>query len=113
MICVDPPATARVCTEEIFGPVLPIRCYDDADEVIAAARDSRYGLAGYVAGRDANRAAAVARALDVGIVGINTASPNTPQIPFGGLKHSGIGYEGGQPGLDAFLAYQTVAAAPA
>lgn len=109
VICVNPPANARVCTEEIFGPFLPIRPYDDVQEVIASTRGSRYGLAAYVTGRDTNRAAAVARALDVGIVGINTATPNTPQVPFGGLKHSGIGYEGGKPGLDAFFTYQTVA----
>jgi succinate-semialdehyde dehydrogenase/glutarate-semialdehyde dehydrogenase len=51
----------------------------------------------------------VAQALDVGIVGVNNAAPNAPVVPFGGLKHSGLGYEGGQPGLDAFLTHHTTA----
>jgi succinate-semialdehyde dehydrogenase/glutarate-semialdehyde dehydrogenase len=69
---------------------------------------SPYGLGGYVVGAP-RRAADVARALDVGIVGVNTGSPNIPQVPFAGLKDSGIGVEGAQLGLDMFLTRQTVA----
>ncbi len=112
-ICVDPPAHSRVVTEEAFGPVTSIRGYDHVDEALDATRRSPHGLGGYVVGSDTIRASAVARALDAGIVGVNNASPNTPQVPFGGLKHSGLGYEGGQAGLDAFLTHQTIAVGPA
>lgn len=108
-LCVEPAREARVVTEESFGPVLAVLGYDDIEDVLGHTRRSELGLAGYVVGSDTARAAEVARALDVGIVGVNTATPNTPQIPFGGLKSSGIGWEGGQAGLDAFLAPQSVA----
>jgi succinate-semialdehyde dehydrogenase/glutarate-semialdehyde dehydrogenase len=110
-ICVDPPGDARVVTEEIFGPACSITGYTDFDEVLSATRSNPLGLAGYVIGRDTARAAQVARALDVGIVGINNAAPNTPQIPFAGLKLSGVGAEGGDAGLDEFLTDQSVAVA--
>lgn len=112
VICVNPGAGAQILTEEIFGPALAIRAYDDVDEAIAATRDSDHGLAGYVVGQDTRRAEQVARHLDVGIVGLNTATPNTPQVPFGGLKLSGIGWEGGRHGLEAFQAPQTLASCP-
>ncbi|MHB8293830.1 MAG: aldehyde dehydrogenase family protein [Acidimicrobiales bacterium] len=112
-VCIDPPRNARLATEEIFGPALAIFPYDELDEVIDATRNCRHGLAAYVTGRDVDRAVELGNALDVGIVGVNSATPNTPQVPFGGLKDSGIGSEGGQAGLDAFLTYRTVAYGPA
>lgn len=108
MICIEPGPDSVVRSEEIFGPGISINGYDDVDEVIATTRASRHGLGGYVVGQ-AHRAAAVARSLDVGIVGVNNATPNTPQVPFGGLKFSGCGWEGGEAGLEAFLTYRTVA----
>ncbi len=111
-VCVDPPAESRIVTEEIFGPTCSISGYADLEEVVTATRESPFGLAGYVVGRDIARATDLARALDVGIVGINTAAPNTPQIPFAGLKFSGLGAEGGEPGLDAFLTDQSIAVVP-
>ncbi len=107
--CIAPPRNARIATDEIFGPGVAIFPYDDLDEVITTTRNSRHGLAGYVVGHDVARAVAIANSLDVGIVGVNSATPNTPQVPFGGLKDSGIGWEGGQAGLDVFLTYRTVA----
>lgn len=109
-LCVNPPADSRVVSEEIFGPLATVRGYADLDEVLEATRANQLGLGGYVIGEPA-RAAAVARALDVGIVGVNTATPNIPQVPFGGLKHSGIGWEGGEAGLDVFLTQHVTAAA--
>lgn len=110
-ICVEPAAGSRIATEEVFGPVTSIRGYDDVADVVGNVREGAYGLGGYVVGQ-ADRAADVARALDVGIVGVNTGSPNTPQVPFAGLKDSGIGTEGGYAGLDEFRTRQTVAVAP-
>jgi succinate-semialdehyde dehydrogenase / glutarate-semialdehyde dehydrogenase len=112
-ICVGPPAGSRIASEEIFGPLLAVQIYDELADVVAAVRASRHGLGGYVAGRDIGRAAAVARSLDVGIVGVNTATPNTPQVPFAGLGLSGLGTEGSNLGLEAFLTSQTVAVAGA
>jgi len=108
-ICIDPAAEARLVTDEIFGPVCSITGYDDVAEVLASMRQNPFGLAGYVVGRDVAAATDVARALDVGIVGVNNAAPNTPQIPFTGLKLSGVGAEGGDVGLDAFLTDQSIA----
>ncbi|MBB5158882.1 aldehyde dehydrogenase family protein [Saccharopolyspora phatthalungensis] len=108
VLCLQPGADSRAVTEEIFGPMAVLRGYRDVDEVITATRTQRYGLGGYVVG-DPLRATAVAQALDVGIVGVNNATPNTPLVPFGGLKHSGLGWEGGQAGLDVFLTQHTTA----
>lgn len=108
VLCVEPAANSRAAAEEIFGPMSTVRGYDDVEDVIAATRADQYGLGGYVVG-EPTRATHVAQTLDVGIVGVNNASPNTPQVPFGGLKHSGLGWEGGQPGLDAFLTHHTTA----
>ncbi|MFZ0217848.1 MAG: aldehyde dehydrogenase family protein, partial [Candidatus Dormiibacterota bacterium] len=113
VIAVDPPHDARLVTDESFAPILPVLPYDDLQDVLALVRRSSLGLAGYVAGTDIERAVRVAEALDVGIVGVNTPAPNTPQIPFAGRKLSGIGAEGGQLGLDPFLAAQTIAIASA
>ncbi len=107
VLCVNP-AGGRAVTEEVFGPLATIRGYTDVGEVLAATRADHSGLGGYVIGEPV-RATAVAQALDVGIVGVNNATPNAPVVPFGGLKHSGLGWEGGQVGLDAFLAWHTTA----
>lgn len=107
-LCVEPNADSRVVTEEIFGPMATLRGYQDIDAVIAASHADQYGLGGYVVG-DPTSATAVAQKLDVGLVGVNNASPNTPLVPFPGLKHSGLGSEGGQAGLDAFLTQHTTA----
>lgn len=109
-VSVRPGGDSALVREEIFGPAVSVLEYGALEEVLEAVASSPYGLGGYVVGAP-RRAAGVARALDVGIVGVNTGSPNTPQVPFAGLKDSGIGVEGSHLGLEAFLAPQTVAIA--
>jgi succinate-semialdehyde dehydrogenase/glutarate-semialdehyde dehydrogenase len=109
MICIDPPDSSPVARTEIFGPAVSIHRYHDLNQVIESVRRSEHGLGGYVVGRDSQRASSVAESLDVGIVGVNTGTPNTPQIPFGGVKLSGMGYEGGRVGLEQFMTFQSLA----
>ncbi|WKU05573.1 aldehyde dehydrogenase [Micromonospora sp. HUAS LYJ1] len=109
-VLLDVPADSRVMTEEIFGPIAPLHVYDDLDDALALHHATGYGLAGYVCGTDLDRADAVACRLRAGIVGINTGTPNTPWIPFGGLADSGLGYEGGRAGLAAFQTFLSVGA---
>jgi len=91
------------CTEETFGPVAPIQTFTDEADVVRRANDSLYGLAGYFYTRDASRLIRVAEGLDYGIVGANDAAPSTAQAPFGGMKQSGLGREGGRAGIEAYL----------
>jgi len=93
----------RVCREETFGPVLPIMAFADGEQLIADANASSYGLAAYVYTRDLRRGRRVAEALEYGAIGLNDPVPTLPQAPFGGLKESGIGREGGREGLMEFL----------
>lgn len=110
-ICVDPHPDSAIHREETFGPAVSISGYDDLDAVLAASRQGAHGLAGYVVSSDTARAADIARRIDAGIIGVNNATPNTPHIPFAGLKDSGIGAEGGYAGLEEFLVPQSVAVA--
>jgi len=98
----------RLAREEIFGPVIPLLAYGSVGDAVARANDTPYGLAAYVYGRDLARCRAVAEALDVGIVGVNEWRPLKAEIPFGGVKHSGIGAEGGAEGIREFLATRVV-----
>lgn len=112
-VLLDVPVDSRAMTDEIFGPVAPIHVYDSVDEALRLHHATGYGLAGYVCGTDLDAAHAVADRMRAGIVGINTGTPNTPWVPFGGLGHSGLGYEGGRPGLEAFQTFLSVASLPA
>lgn len=89
--------------EETFGPVCPIYEFNDEDEVIKAANNTDYGLAAYFYTRDLGRATRVGERLEFGIIGINDAVPATVQAPFGGMKESGMGREGGHQGIEGFL----------
>ncbi|MBX3143933.1 MAG: NAD-dependent succinate-semialdehyde dehydrogenase [Trueperaceae bacterium] len=89
--------------EETFGPVAPIIEFDSLDEAVRLANDTPYGLAAYVFTNDLSRALKLAEALDYGIVGVNDGVPSTPQAPFGGVKQSGIGREGGRWGIEEYL----------
>jgi succinate-semialdehyde dehydrogenase/glutarate-semialdehyde dehydrogenase len=85
--------------EETFGPIAPVIVFDDEKEVIAAANDTTYGLASYIYTRNLDRAIRVAEQLDFGIIGINDINPTSAAVPFGGVKQSGLGREGGHEGL--------------
>ena len=93
----------RILEEETFGPVAPIIGFTDEAEIIRAANATPYGLAAYVWTKDLGRAFRIAEQLDYGIVGVNDGIPAVPHAPFGGVKFSGIGREGGPWGLDEFL----------
>lgn len=95
----------RILTEETFGPVAPIVVFETEEEVIRAANDTPFGLAAYVFTRDLGRAFRVSEALEYGIVGVNDGVPfaMNPQSPFGGVKSSGMGSEGGRWGLEEYL----------
>ena len=97
------PADARINSEEIFGPVAPITTFASDEEAIALANATEYGLASYVYTRDLARTIAVAEALEFGMVGINTGLISNPAAPFGGVKASGFGREGGFEGIDEYL----------
>jgi succinate-semialdehyde dehydrogenase/glutarate-semialdehyde dehydrogenase len=90
-------------TEETFGPVAPIVKFSSNDEAIAAANDTTYGLASYAFTTSLKTLMYAAERLEAGIIGINDTVPATPECPFGGMKQSGVGREGGHEGLDAFL----------
>jgi succinate-semialdehyde dehydrogenase/glutarate-semialdehyde dehydrogenase len=98
------PAGARVLEEEIFGPVAPVQTFTDEDDVIARANATEYGLVAYVFTRDLDRALRVGERLETGMLGINQGIVSNPAAPFGGVKHSGFGREGGREGIDEYLA---------
>jgi len=93
----------QICSEETFGPVAPVMVFDTVDEVIERANNVPYGLASYFYTNDIHRAVYVAERLEYGIVGLNDALPAVAQAPFGGVKESGVGREGGREGLKDFL----------
>jgi succinate-semialdehyde dehydrogenase / glutarate-semialdehyde dehydrogenase len=99
-----------ILREEIFGPVAPIVSVPDDDErILELANDCDVGLAGYVTGGDFARALSVAERLEVGMVGVNRGIVSDPSTPFGGVKGSGIGREGGHEGVLAFTEPKLIA----
>ena len=98
-ILADVTPDMRVCREEIFGPIMPIVRFKDEAEAIAMANDTEYGLAAYLYTRDIGRAWRTAAGIESGIVGVNEVGVGTGEVPFGGMKESGVGREGGTEGL--------------
>ncbi len=98
-----------VTTAEIFGPVAPVIGFDSTDEMIAMANNTEAGLAGYVYSADLARALSTAEALEVGMVGVNRGAMSDPAAPFGGVKQSGLGREGGTEGIYEFCETQYIA----
>lgn len=93
----------RILEEETFGPVAPVISFREDAEVIQAANDTPYGLAAYFYSQNVSRCIRVAEQLEYGIIGVNDAMPAVPQAPFGGVKESGVGREGGREGIEEFL----------
>jgi succinate-semialdehyde dehydrogenase/glutarate-semialdehyde dehydrogenase len=103
------PPDARVLREEIFGPVAPVASFDSTEDAIAAANDTEYGLVAYVFTRDLKRALTVCEGLETGMIGLNQGMVSNAGAPFGGIKQSGIGREGGNEGIEEYLETKYVA----
>ncbi|GAB3252810.1 NAD-dependent succinate-semialdehyde dehydrogenase [Kineosporia babensis] len=94
---------ARMLSEEIFGPVAPITTFHSEEESLAMANDTQFGLVAYVFTRDVARSLRVAEGLETGMVALNQGIVSNPAAPFGGVKHSGYGREGGVEGIEEYL----------
>ena len=108
-VLADVPAEASLLREEIFGPVAPVTTFATEDEAIARANDTEYGLVAYVFTRDVERAFRVIERLDTGMVGLNQGLVSNAGAPFGGVKQSGFGREGGPEGIEEYLETKYVA----
>jgi succinate-semialdehyde dehydrogenase / glutarate-semialdehyde dehydrogenase len=107
-VLTDVPANARIMTEEPFGPVAVMMRFKDTDKMLTEANSLPFGLASYAFTKDGKTAAKVADALDAGMVSINHFGIALPETPFGGIKDSGFGHEGGIEGLQAYLSAKFV-----
>ena len=105
----DVPEEADLRQEEIFGPVAPVYSFGSEEEAIAAANDTEYGLVAYVYTRDIKRALRVVEGLETGMVGLNQGLVSNASAPFGGVKQSGFGREGGHEGIEEYLETKYVA----
>ncbi len=105
----DVPPDAGILSQEIFGPVAPIVKFTDTDQAIALANDTEYGLVAYLYTRDLRRAMQVSESLESGMVGVNRGVVSDPAAPFGGVKQSGLGREGGHDGLLEFTETKYIA----
>ena len=102
-VLTDVPQSADLAREEIFGPVAPVSTFGTDDEAIRMANDTEYGLVAYLFTRDLSRALTVSEALEFGMVGVNQGIVSNPAAPFGGVKASGVGREGGFEGIEEYL----------
>ncbi len=105
----DVPGDAEILREEVFGPVAPVASFSEEEEAVAAANRTEYGLVAYVYTRDLKRALRVCEGLETGMVGLNQGMVSNAGAPFGGVKQSGFGREGGKEGIDEYLETKYVA----
>jgi succinate-semialdehyde dehydrogenase / glutarate-semialdehyde dehydrogenase len=110
-VLTEVPGDARVLSEEVFGPVAPIATFSTEEEALRAANRTEYGLVAYVYTRDLARALRVCEGIETGMVGLNQGIVSNPAAPFGGVKQSGFGREGGFEGIDEYLETKYVAVA--
>jgi succinate-semialdehyde dehydrogenase/glutarate-semialdehyde dehydrogenase len=108
-VIVDVPDDARLLREEIFGPVAPIATFSTEEQALAAANRTEYGLVAFLYTRDLGRAIRVSEGIESGMVGLNQGIVSNPAAPFGGVKHSGFGREGGFEGIEEYLEIKYVA----
>ena len=108
-VLTEVPNDARLLSEEIFGPVAPVKGFADEDEAIAAANDTEFGLVAYVFTSNLKRALRVCEKLETGMVGLNQGIVSNAAAPFGGIKQSGFGREGGPEGIEEYLETKYVA----
>jgi succinate-semialdehyde dehydrogenase / glutarate-semialdehyde dehydrogenase len=108
-VLADVPDDARLLREEIFGPIAPVATFETEDEAIAAANRTEYGLVAYVYTRDFDRAIRMIERLETGMVGLNQGLVSNAAAPFGGVKQSGFGREGGVEGIDEYLSVKYAA----
>jgi succinate-semialdehyde dehydrogenase / glutarate-semialdehyde dehydrogenase len=108
-VLADVPRSARLLKEEIFGPVAPVTTFASEEEAVAEANDTVFGLVAYVYTGDVKRAFRVCEALETGMIGLNQGIVSNPAAPFGGVKQSGFGREGGHEGIEEYLETKYVA----
>ncbi|WP_067653240.1 NAD-dependent succinate-semialdehyde dehydrogenase [Nocardia harenae] len=108
-VLADLPADARILREEVFGPVAPVVTFETEEQGLAAANDTEFGLVAYVYTRDLERALRIAEGLESGMVGINRGVISDTAAPFGGVKASGFGREGGSEGIEEYLSTKYIA----
>src|SRR3954462_1075180 len=108
-VLTDIPDNAKLLKDEIFGPVAPVKGFADEEEAVAAANDTEYGLVAYVYTRDIKRALRVCEGLETGMIGLNQGMVSNPAAPFGGVKASGFGREGGYEGIEEYLETKYIA----
>jgi succinate-semialdehyde dehydrogenase/glutarate-semialdehyde dehydrogenase len=102
-VLAEVPDSARILREEVFGPVAPVTTFTDEDDAVRRANDTEFGLVGYVFTRDVDRAIRVGERLQTGMAGINTGLVSNAAAPFGGIKASGFGREGGEEGIEEYV----------
>ncbi len=102
-VLVDVPADARILAEEVFGPVAPITAFGSEQEAVRLANATEFGLVCFAYTRDLDRGLRLAEELETGMLGLNTGVVSNPAAPFGGVKQSGLGREGGAEGIEEYL----------
>ncbi len=110
-VVTDLPDDSKLMTQEPFGPIAPVVTFKTFDEVVARANSLPFGLAAYAFTSSERTATAIGDALEAGMVGVNSVAVSSPETPFGGIKDSGYGHEGGIEGLEAYTAKKFIAQA--